>query len=258
MESAATRKERPGADRPVAELTPGQAFAGEYVCARKDRLTAKNGSAYLSLELRDRTGTIPARMFRDVDRIGLGFERGDVIAVSGRVERFRGQLSAEVDAAVEGRPRAGRSDRVPADRLPQPGRARGLPRAPDPRGPQRRAARGGRAAALHRPGRRRVPPRTLHPGRPPLLCRRADRAHGRGRHPGHRDLHPSPAAELRPADGRRADPRHRQDRRVHLRSRDRPQRARPGARPPPDRGRADHRGLGRPRDRASATRCSPA
>jgi len=84
----------------VAELTPGQAFAGDYVCARKDRLTARNGSSYLSLELRDRTGTMPARLFRDVDRIGLGFERGDVISVRGRVERFRGQLSAEVESAT--------------------------------------------------------------------------------------------------------------------------------------------------------------
>jgi 3'-5' exoribonuclease len=66
---------------------------------RKDRLTAKNGTAYLSLELRDRTGTIPARVFRDVDRIGVGFERGDVIAVRGRVERFRGRLSAEIESA---------------------------------------------------------------------------------------------------------------------------------------------------------------
>jgi len=99
VESATARE---GAENgpTVAELTPGQAFSGRYVCSRKDRMTAKNGSAYLSMELRDRTGTIPARIFRDVDRIGLGFERGDVIAVRGRVERFRGQLSAEIEAAV--------------------------------------------------------------------------------------------------------------------------------------------------------------
>ncbi len=81
----------------VAELAPGRTFAGRYACARKDRLTAKNGSVYLNLELRDRTGTIPARVFREADRLGLGFERGDVISVRGRVEQFRGQLSAELD-----------------------------------------------------------------------------------------------------------------------------------------------------------------
>ena len=100
VESAATGKSaREGT--PVAELTPGQAFSGDYVCSRKDRLTARNGSAYLSLELRDRTGTIPARLFRDVDRIGLGFERGDVISVKGRVERYRGRLGAEIESAAK-------------------------------------------------------------------------------------------------------------------------------------------------------------
>ncbi|MBK5232520.1 MAG: HDIG domain-containing protein [Thermoleophilia bacterium] len=85
----------------MVELTPGQAFSGRYVCARKDRLTARNGSGYLSLELRDKSGSIPARIFRDVDQIGLRFERGDVIRVKGKAERFRGVLSAELEDAVK-------------------------------------------------------------------------------------------------------------------------------------------------------------
>jgi len=85
----------------VTELTSGQAFRGRYVCARKDRLTARNGSGYLSLELRDRSGSIPARIFRDIDQIALRFERGDVIQVRGKVERFRGVLSAELEDATK-------------------------------------------------------------------------------------------------------------------------------------------------------------
>ena len=81
----------------VAELRPGQRFRGIYACVRKDRLSARNGSIYLSLELRDRSGSIPARVFREVDRLGARFERGDAIRVSGKVERFRGELVAEVD-----------------------------------------------------------------------------------------------------------------------------------------------------------------
>lgn len=100
MESA-SRSSRSGGGPLVVELTPGQAFTGRYVCARKDRLTARNGSGYLSLELRDSTGTIPARIFREVDQIALRFERGDVIRVKGKVERFRGQLSAELENAVK-------------------------------------------------------------------------------------------------------------------------------------------------------------
>jgi len=88
----------------IAELRPGQRFDGVYACVRKDRLSARNGSIYLSLELRDRTGSIPARAFRDVDRLAGRFERGDGIRVSGRVERFRGELVAEVEQieAVDG------------------------------------------------------------------------------------------------------------------------------------------------------------
>ena len=81
----------------IAELRPGQRFRGDYACARKDRLTARNGSPYLSLELRDRSGTIPARAFREVDRLAARFERGDAIRVAGKVERFRGELVAEID-----------------------------------------------------------------------------------------------------------------------------------------------------------------
>jgi 3'-5' exoribonuclease len=81
----------------IAELRPGQRFRAVYACVRKDRLSARNGSIYLSLELRDRTGSIPARAFREVDRLAGRFERGDAIRVSGKVERFRGELVAEVE-----------------------------------------------------------------------------------------------------------------------------------------------------------------
>jgi 3'-5' exoribonuclease len=80
----------------IAELQPGQRFNGVYACVRKDRLSARNGSIYLSLELRDRSGSIAARAFREVDRLAGRFERGEAIHVSGRVERFRGELVAEV------------------------------------------------------------------------------------------------------------------------------------------------------------------
>ncbi len=81
----------------IAELRPGQRFEGRYACVRKDRLTARNGGAYLALDLRDRTGELAARVFREADRIGLRFENGDAIVVRGRLERYRGQPVAELD-----------------------------------------------------------------------------------------------------------------------------------------------------------------
>jgi 3'-5' exoribonuclease len=81
----------------IAELRPGQRFEGRYACVRKDRLTSRNGGAYLSLDLRDRTGSLAARLFREADRIGLRFQGGDAVVVRGRLERYRGQPVAELD-----------------------------------------------------------------------------------------------------------------------------------------------------------------
>jgi len=74
------------------------AIEGVYACTRKDRLTARSGAPYLALELRDRSGTLPARAFRDADFLAGQFDRGDLVWVSGRIERFRDQLQAELSA----------------------------------------------------------------------------------------------------------------------------------------------------------------
>ena len=67
-----------------------------FACTRKDRLTARNGAPYLAVELRDRTGAIGGRAFRDADFLAGQFERGDLVTVSGRVERFRDELQVEL------------------------------------------------------------------------------------------------------------------------------------------------------------------
>ena len=67
-----------------------------FACSRKDRLTARSGTPYLALELRDRTGAIQARAFKDADVLSGRFERGDLVRVAGRVERFRDELQLEV------------------------------------------------------------------------------------------------------------------------------------------------------------------
>ena len=96
MEAASALPE-PASPPTVAELRPGQAFSGRFACVRKDRMTGRNGSPYLSVELRDRTGTIPARVFREPDRIASRFDCGDAVLASGRAERYRGDLVAELD-----------------------------------------------------------------------------------------------------------------------------------------------------------------
>jgi 3'-5' exoribonuclease len=82
----------------LTSLRAGDDLAGVYACTRKDRLTARTGTPYLALELRDRTGALPARVFRDADLLAGRFERGDLVRVAGRVERFRDELQVELRA----------------------------------------------------------------------------------------------------------------------------------------------------------------
>jgi 3'-5' exoribonuclease len=80
----------------VAELRAGGEVEGVFACSRKDRLVTKGGSPYLAVELRDRTGAIGARAFRDADFLSGQFDRGDLVRVAGRVERFRDELQVEL------------------------------------------------------------------------------------------------------------------------------------------------------------------
>jgi 3'-5' exoribonuclease len=82
----------------LSALRAGDEVDGVYACTRKDRLTARTGAPYLALELRDRTGALPARVFRDADLLGGRFDRGDLVRIRGQVERFRDELQVEVRA----------------------------------------------------------------------------------------------------------------------------------------------------------------
>ena len=82
----------------VAGLRAGDDVDAVFACSRKDRLTARSGTPYLALELRDRTGAIQGRAFRDADLLAGRFDRGDLVRVRGRVDRFREELQVEVQA----------------------------------------------------------------------------------------------------------------------------------------------------------------
>src|SRR4051812_46457790 len=98
----------------ISILRAGDEVAGVFACTRKDRLLSRAGAPYLAVELRDRTGALPARVFRDADLHAGRFDRGDLVRVAGRVERFRDDLQADLRAIA--RVPAGEAD--PAAFLP--------------------------------------------------------------------------------------------------------------------------------------------
>jgi 3'-5' exoribonuclease len=80
----------------ITSLRAGDHIDGVFACTRKDRLITRSGSPYLALELRDRTGAMPARAFRDADALAGRFERGELVRATGTVERFRDELVLEL------------------------------------------------------------------------------------------------------------------------------------------------------------------
>src|SRR3954466_1128131 len=108
------RERNMGVVEAVADLKPGREVEGVYACVRKDRLTARTGSPYLALELRDRSGSLPGGGFRGADFLAGQFERGDLVWVTGKVERFRDELQMEVLTIRKAEP----GDADPASFLP--------------------------------------------------------------------------------------------------------------------------------------------
>jgi 3'-5' exoribonuclease len=82
----------------VATLRSEEEVDGVFACTRKERHISRSGTPYLTIGLRDSTGAILARAFRDADVLAGRFERGELVQVRGRVERFREELQIEVRA----------------------------------------------------------------------------------------------------------------------------------------------------------------
>jgi len=82
----------------VATMRLDDEVDGVFACTGKERRISRTGTAYLNVELRDRTGAIVARAFRDADVLAGRFQRGDLVRVRGRVQRFRDELQIELSA----------------------------------------------------------------------------------------------------------------------------------------------------------------
>jgi 3'-5' exoribonuclease len=82
----------------IATLRDQQEVDGVFACTRKERQISRAGTPYLNIELSDSTGTILGRAFRDADVLAGRFERGELVRVQGRAERFRDALQIAVQS----------------------------------------------------------------------------------------------------------------------------------------------------------------
>jgi 3'-5' exoribonuclease len=91
----------PGAAQTIATLRDQDEIDAVFACTRKERQISRAGTPYLNLELSDSTGAILGRAFRDADALAGRFERGDLVRVTGRAERFRDALQIAVQTIAK-------------------------------------------------------------------------------------------------------------------------------------------------------------
>jgi 3'-5' exoribonuclease len=94
----------PDSAQTIATLRDQEAVDGVFACTRKERQISRTGMPYLTVELSDSTGSIVGRSFREADVLAGRFERGELVRVTGRAERFRDalQIAVQTIATAQG------------------------------------------------------------------------------------------------------------------------------------------------------------
>src|SRR5882724_9308946 len=88
----------------VSDLTTEQSVTTFLLVCEKEVRSTKEGKPYLRLELGDRSGTIEARMWDQIDVVTKEVDREDIVKVQGRVEIYRGKPQFAVQQMRKAKP----------------------------------------------------------------------------------------------------------------------------------------------------------
>jgi len=76
----------------IDKFTEGAKVQGFYLCSEKHIRHTRAGDLYLDLVLRDRTGSISAKIWDKIEKYANRFENSDPVAVSGLVETYQDRM----------------------------------------------------------------------------------------------------------------------------------------------------------------------
>jgi len=76
----------------IGDLRPGEPVDSVFLVADASLRTARTGSKYLALQLRDRSGQIAARLWDATEALAGSIEVDDFVRVRGRTETYQNQL----------------------------------------------------------------------------------------------------------------------------------------------------------------------
>ena len=74
------------------QLSHGDSIDEAYLVADKQLRANRQGNLYLQLELRDKTGSVGARLWNASEELARSFDPGDYLRVRGKTQIFQGSL----------------------------------------------------------------------------------------------------------------------------------------------------------------------
>lgn len=80
----------------VKDIQERDQVEAAFLVVEKAVVTSKNGTRYIRLRLRDRTGEIEGRIWEEVDQVGERFQRGDLVMVRAEAVQYQGKLQLNV------------------------------------------------------------------------------------------------------------------------------------------------------------------
>lgn len=80
----------------IKDLQDKQTFHCHFLAKEKSLHTGKNGRSYLSLTLSDKSGSLDARVWDNVEEVDRAFQSGDIIRVKGQIQLFQNRRQAVV------------------------------------------------------------------------------------------------------------------------------------------------------------------
>jgi 3'-5' exoribonuclease len=81
----------------VADLAPDTSVTTFLLVGEKELRATREGKPFLRLELSDRTGTIEARVWENVEYVVAAFDRDDIVKLQARVESYRNKTQLAID-----------------------------------------------------------------------------------------------------------------------------------------------------------------
>ncbi len=80
----------------INEFKEGADIRGFFLCAEKHLRNTRSGDLYLDLVLRDRTGQITAKLWKEVSEYNDKFSAGDAVVVAGQVDVYLDKLQLNI------------------------------------------------------------------------------------------------------------------------------------------------------------------